>query len=164
MTFCTDKPWSGSVWNLSKAGTRRPFCTRCAPSPMIFTIWAAATFSSAWQKIRDSQFCHQRDCSPANWTPFKKRFWKSDIGCSHNIIRSLRHTSSNKNIFSCCGVPAGRPGPTKRPCHWQKATANSHTTSAKARPLSEPGIKKKSSWSAWRPRFLSTTAFITAPP
>jgi hypothetical protein len=31
--------------------------------------------------------CHRRDCSAANWTPFKKRFWKSDIGCSPNTIR-----------------------------------------------------------------------------
>jgi type I restriction enzyme M protein len=33
----------------------------------------------------------------------------------------------------------------------------------KARPPSEPGIKRKSSWSASPPPFLSTTAFITAP-
>ncbi len=24
---------------------------------------------------------------PANWTPFKKRFWKSGIGCSPTTIR-----------------------------------------------------------------------------
>lgn len=29
----------------------------------------------------------RRDCSPANWTPFKKRFWKSGIGCNPTTIR-----------------------------------------------------------------------------